>query len=55
MGSWQVRFQSSRWARKRQPIFAPDLPNAPPELTTALGTLDQLVADHVARARVPAA
>jgi hypothetical protein len=35
--------------------MAPDRPNAPPELTTALGTLDQLVADHVARARVPTA
>ena len=38
-----------------RPLMAPDRPNAPPELTTALGTLDQLVAEHVARARVPTA
>jgi len=38
-----------------RPLMAPDRPNAPPELTAALATLDQLVADHAARARVPAA
>src|SRR5580700_1160077 len=34
-----------------RPLMAPDRPNAPPELTAALDTLDLLVADHIARAR----
>jgi hypothetical protein len=38
-----------------RPLMAPDRPNAPPELATALKTLDQLTADHLTRARVPAA
>ena len=38
-----------------RPLMAPDRPNAPPELTAALDTLDQLAADHIARARVPTA
>ena len=38
-----------------RPLMAPGRPNAPPALTAALGTLDQLVADHVTRARVPTA
>jgi hypothetical protein len=38
-----------------RPLMAPDRPNAPPELTAALDTLDQLVAGHIARARLPAA
>jgi hypothetical protein len=38
-----------------RPLMAPARPNAPPGLTAALGTLDQLVADHVTRARVPTA
>ena len=38
-----------------RPLMAPDRPNAPPELTAALDTLDLLVADHIARARVPTA
>ena len=38
-----------------RPLMAPDRPNAPPELAAALGTLDQLTADHIARARVPTA
>ena len=38
-----------------RPLMAPGRPNAPPELTTALATLDQLTADHVTRARVPTA
>ena len=33
--------------------MAPDRPNAPPELTAALDTLDQLAAGHIATARVP--
>jgi hydroxyacylglutathione hydrolase len=33
----------------------PDRPNAPPELTAALDTLDQLTAGHIANARVPTA
>jgi hypothetical protein len=36
-----------------RPLMAPDRPNAPPELLAALGVLDQLVAGHLARARVP--
>ena len=38
-----------------RPLMAPDRPNAPPELAAALATLDQLTADHIARARVPTA
>ncbi len=38
-----------------RPLMAPDRPNAPPELAAALGTLDQLVAGHITRARVPTA
>jgi hypothetical protein len=38
-----------------RPLMAPDRPNAPPELTAALDTLDQLTADHIANARVPIA
>ncbi len=38
-----------------RPLMAPDRPNAPPELAAALATLDQLVADHIANARVPTA
>ena len=38
-----------------RPLMAPDRPNAPPELTAALDTLDQLATDHIARARVPTA
>jgi hypothetical protein len=38
-----------------RPLMAPDRPNAPPELTAVLGALDELVTDHIARARVPTA
>ena len=38
-----------------RPLMAPDRPNAPPELAAALHTLDQLVAGHIASARVPSA
>jgi len=38
-----------------RPLMAPDRPNAPPELTAALDTLDQLVTDHITQARVPTA
>jgi hypothetical protein len=38
-----------------RPLMAPDRPNAPPELTAALSTLDQLTAEHVTKARVPTA
>ena len=38
-----------------RPLMAPDRPNAPPELASALDTLDQLVAGHIATARVPTA
>jgi hypothetical protein len=36
-----------------RPLMAPDQPNAPPELAAALDTLDQLAADHIARAPRP--
>jgi len=35
--------------------MAPGRPNAPPELLAALDTLDQLVAGHITKARVPTA
>jgi hypothetical protein len=38
-----------------RPLMAPDRPNAPPELTAALDTLDHLAAAHIATARVPIA
>ena len=38
-----------------RPLMAPDRPNAPPELAAALNTLDQLVTDHITRARAPTA
>jgi hypothetical protein len=38
-----------------RPLMAPDRPNAPPELTEALDTLDRLVAGHIAKARIPTA
>ena len=38
-----------------RPLMAPGRPNAPPELTAALDTLDQLVTDHIADARLPTA
>jgi len=38
-----------------RPLMAPDRPNAPPELTAALDTLDQLIAGHIANARLPTA
>ena len=38
-----------------RPLMAPDRPNAPPELTAALDTLDRLAAGYIARARVPTA
>jgi len=36
-----------------QPLMVPDAPNAPPELATALQTIEQVVADRIAAARVP--
>jgi hypothetical protein len=38
-----------------RPLMAPGRPNAPPELTAALDTLDQLTARRIAEARVPTA
>jgi hypothetical protein len=38
-----------------RPLMAPDRPNAPPELTAALATLDQITASHITNARVPTA
>jgi hypothetical protein len=36
-----------------RPLMAPDRPNAPPELITALDTLDQIAVGYITRARVP--
>jgi hypothetical protein len=38
-----------------RPLMAPDAPNAPPELATALKTIEQVVTDRIAAARVPTA
>jgi hypothetical protein len=35
-----------------RPLMAPDRPNAPPELTAALDTLNQLAASHITAARI---
>ena len=48
-------FYTRVYDRILRPLMAPGRPNAPPELTAALDTLDQLVAGHIARARVPTA
>jgi hypothetical protein len=37
------------------PLMTPDRPNAPPELARALDLIDQLVAGHITKARVPTA
>jgi hypothetical protein len=36
-----------------RPLMAPDAPNAPPELATALQAIDRVVADRITAARVP--
>lgn len=38
-----------------RPLMTPDRPNAPPELARALNLIDQIVADHITKARVPTA
>ena len=38
-----------------RPLMATDRPNAPPELLAAIDTLDQIVAESIAHARVPTA
>jgi hypothetical protein len=38
-----------------RPLMATDRPNAPPEPAAALDQIDQIVADHIANARVPTA
>ena len=38
-----------------RPLMTPDRPNAPPELRAALDTLDRVVVDRIADARVPTA
>ena len=50
-----AHFYTKVYDHVRRPLMAPDQPNAPPELAAALDTLDQLAADHIARARVPTA
>jgi hypothetical protein len=41
--------------RVLHPLLAPDRPNAPPELAHALHTIDQIVTERIAHARVPTA
>ena len=50
-----AQFYTRAYDHVLRPLMAPDRPNAPPELVAALDTLDQLTADHIARARVPVA
>jgi hypothetical protein len=50
-----ARFYTKVYDHILRPLMAPDRPNAPPELTAALDTLDRLAADHITRARVPTA
>jgi hypothetical protein len=50
-----AHFHTKVYDHLLRPLMAPGRPNAPPELTGALDTLDQLVTDHIARARVPTA
>ena len=50
-----AHFYTSVYDHVLRLLMAPDRPNAPPELGAALDTLDQLVAGHIARARVPTA
>ena len=50
-----ARFYTKVYDHILRPLMAPDRPNAAPELAAALATLDQLVADHIANARVPTA
>jgi hypothetical protein len=38
-----------------RPLMAPDRPNAPPELATAVDTLDRIAISHIAQARIPIA
>ncbi len=48
-------FYTRVWDHVLRPLMAPDRPNAPPGLADALATLDQITADSITRARVPAA
>ena len=48
-----AQFYTRAYDHVLRPLMAPDRPNVPPELVAALDTLDQLTADHIARARVP--
>jgi hypothetical protein len=50
-----ARFYTKVYDHILRPLMAPDRPNAPPELTAALDTLDRLAAGHITRARVPTA
>lgn len=50
-----VAFYTRVYDHVLRPLMAPDRPNAPPELTTALAALDQLAVGHITRARVPTA
>jgi hypothetical protein len=52
-GLLPAAFYTRVWDHVLRPLMAPDRPNAPPELTTALAAIDQLTAEHIARARIP--
>jgi hypothetical protein len=54
-GLLSARFYTKVYDHVLRPLMAPDQPNAPPELTAALDTLDRLAASYIAKARVPTA
>jgi hypothetical protein len=47
-----AHFYTKTYDHLLRPLMAPDRPNAPPHLATALDTLDQLVASHITQARL---
>ena len=54
-GLLSAHFYTKVYDHTLRRLTAPDRPNAPPELTAALDTLDQLIARHITQANVPTA